>query len=232
MKVRRHPAHASFLCLLPLLCLTPSPGRGQSDSLSETLEWIAFAGGLLPTRDLATVSGLGLGSGTHTLQQQAGAVVGTRITAWWSRHIGWDVGFSYSPGSVSATSEGGGDACGSGIEDCTGDVWVGASRLLIRYVPASEGSWYLFGGMGVVVVGHSGAVWEQEGALTDFGGAIGVGGAYELSRRFALRLELEDYIYSFRADFEADSHLELVGGTKLQNDLVLSLGLAIRSLGR
>jgi len=220
--------------LVVILALAgPTPLLGQSDDYPGTLEWVALAGAYAPMSSLGTISGLGSSDGTYSLTQDAGFAVGVGVAAWWQRYLGWDASFVLVPGgTVTATSGSGADACGSDLPDCTSDVWVGTSRLLLRYMPPDSDRWNVYLAGGLSVTGHHGAVWQQKGAMTDLGGVLGVGGAWDISPRFALRGEVEDYIYSFNPRFEPETGVVLEGSPKLQNDLLFSVSLAIRFLGR
>ena len=101
---------------------------------------------------------------------------------------------------------------------------------------------FLVGG-GLAVVGRGGdaykefviqfldqdLVFENDGT-TDIGGVLHIGAAFDVSEAFAIRIDVEDYIHSVKQTltlgvdtFDSDS--------KLQNDLLLTGGVAIR-LGR
>jgi hypothetical protein len=221
--------------LLALALLGPSvaPALGQSAGGTDVFEWVGLVGALVPTGELGVLSGFGGTSTEYQLTQKVAPTFGFGIAAWWSRHVGWDATFSYAIGEVeSKPVAGGADACGSAIEDCSSDVWLATSRLLVRYSPDEAARWNLYGAGGLAVVGRHGKVWNQAGALTDLGGVLAVGGTYDFSRRWGLRLNLEDYLYVFDPDFETDAGLENVGGKRRQNDLLLSLGVVIRLLGR
>jgi len=85
---------------------------------------------------------------------------------------------------------------------------------------------------------RGGDIWSQiessgtkVNGRTDFGAVIGGGVRLPVGKGFALRIDVEDYIS--QAKFTLDDGVQAVASeSQLQNDLVLSVGLAIQLGGR
>ncbi len=198
-----------------------------------SLDFVPYVGVLLPTSDLARTSFVTSPGDTTRLaiRQNVSVQLGARLVAWWSKGVGWEGTFAYSLGSAKA-EVGGANLCDQSDAKCDANVWYASSKILFRYAPQDYTGWAVFGGVGLAVAGHVGDFWEASQALTDLGGVLNVGGSYDLSKRFAIRVDLEDYIYQFKATIEDDPLLGTVqASSKWQNDLVLSAGLVIRLAG-
>ncbi|HSG81770.1 MAG TPA: hypothetical protein VLC48_05960 [Gemmatimonadota bacterium] len=207
--------------ILILACV--AEGRAQS----ATFEWVPYGGVFVPTRELGTTE---IGGTTYEIKQKTSAALGARLVGWWSRVIGWEGNFAYALGDGQLKSAAGGDYCATQDVSCSADVWFASSKLLFRYAPSER--LYLFGGAGVMVSGHVGDLWERADATTDLGGVVGIGGVFDISRRFAIRVDAEDYFYKFAPKLESDPEVgTFTGCSKVQNDLVFSAGLVIRLAG-
>ncbi|KPK58742.1 MAG: hypothetical protein AMS21_10425 [Gemmatimonas sp. SG8_38_2] len=213
--------------LLTLLSAEPLTGQAAS------LDFVPFVGVMVPTSDLARTSFVTSPGDTTRLaiRQNISVQMGARLVAWWSKSVGWEANFAYTLGSAKAEA-GGSDLCEQSDAKCGANVWYISSKIMFRYAPEEYTGWSLFGGVGLAVAGHVGDFWEASQAQTDLGGVLNVGGSYDLSKRFAIRVDLEDYIYQFKATIENDPLLGTVqASSKWQNDLVLSAGLVIRLSG-
>ncbi len=208
--------------LLLLLCASSGAAQGA------TFESVPYGGVFVATRDLgtATISGT-----DYTIRQNTGAAFGARLLGWWSRVVGWEGNFAYVLSDLQLESAGGTDACAQGT-NCSANVWFASSKLMLRYAPGTYRGWYLFGGIGVAVSGHVGDFWERADGTTDLGGVVNVGGAIDISRRFAIRIDAEDYFYRFEPKLENDPEVGTFSPcSKVQNDLVFSVGVIIRLAG-
>jgi hypothetical protein len=223
-------ARKAWPVALSLLLVNWSAGAAQTESL----EWVAFGGLFVPTADLARTTFVQppLDAAEVKIKQAIGPVVGARLVAWWGT-VGWESAFAYafSEGRVNVTGvPGPEDVCAEtpGAE-CGANVWYASSKLLFRFAPQPYRGWYVFSGAGLAVAGHLGDLWERSGAFTDLGVVVNVGGVIDISRRFAIRIDAEDYIYQFKAKVEDDPVLgTTVVSSKWQNDLVFTAGLVIR----
>ncbi|KPK65632.1 MAG: hypothetical protein AMS21_04210 [Gemmatimonas sp. SG8_38_2] len=212
-----------------LALVSAQPLAGQANSL----DFVPFVGLLVPTSDLARSTFVAPPDEATVIaiRQNAGVQLGARLVAWWSRSVGWEGTFAYSLGTAEAKL-GESNLCGQPDAKCDANVWYASSKILFRYAPQPYSGWALFGGVGLAVAGHVGDFWDNAQAKTDLGGVLDVGASYDLSRIFAIRVDLEDYIYQFNAKIEGDPVLETVlANSKWQNDLVFSAGLVIRISG-
>lgn len=213
--------------------LAAHPAEGQEASF----EVVPLVGVLLPSGDLArgTLTEAGGATTDIAVDQKSGVLLGVRVGSWWSRVFGWEASFGYALGEVDARADsgaGGQSLCGPEF-DCGGDVWTFNSRIRARWPPDPGSRWYLYGAAGLAVVGHLGDVWERGQATTDLGGVLGIGAALDLSDRFGLRLDVEDYLYTYKPRIEDDPEVgTLDGEARTQNDVVISLGLTARLFGR
>jgi hypothetical protein len=213
--------------LLTLVSAQPLAAQAVS------LDFVPFVGVMVPTSDLARTAFVTSPNDTTqlTIRQNVSVQLGGRLVAWWSRSVGWEGTFAYSIGSAKA-EVGGTNVCDQSDAKCDANVWYASSKILFRYAPQPYPGWALFGGVGLAVAGHVGDFWDNAEAKTDLGGVLDFGASYDLSRIFAVRVDLEDYIYQFKAKIEDDPVLGTVeASSKWQNDLVLSAGLVIRLTG-
>ncbi len=216
-----------------LLVLFPaSPGTAQQ------IEFTPLAGIFVPTADLGefSVSDTAFGTGTVTLKQKTAGVLGARLGAWWSKNLAWEAGyFSYAFSDLETTAagiSGVGDACAD-VPDfsCSARVWYLSSKLLYRFLPAGDSPWGILVGGGAAVIGHQGDFWGGGDAITDLGGVIDIGVTYNLSRRFAIRADAEDFLYSFKGRVTIGEDDQIEADSRFQNDLLFTAGLVIR-IGR
>lgn len=213
--------------------LSASPLAAQATSI----EFVPYVGALIPTNDLAkaTFVDASQNSVSVAIRQKVAVQLGGRLVAWWSNTVGWEGTFAYAIGTAEAKVEGGGtdgDLCERPDAKCDANVWYASSKLLLRYAPQPYKGWQLFGGAGLGVAGHVGDFWEEGQALTDLGVVLNGGASYDLSRIFAIRLDVEDYIYPFKARLEDDPEVGTTDiSTQWQNDLVISAGLVLRFFG-
>jgi hypothetical protein len=205
-----------------LVCASGAAAQGA------TFEWIPYGGVFVPTRELgtATISGT-----DYEIKQNAGATFGARLIGWWGRIVGWEGNFAYSISDAQLKAADGTDACAQGT-NCAANVWFASSKLMFRYAPGTYRGWYVFAGLGFAVSGHVGDFWEAADATTDLGGVVNLGGAIDLSPRFAIRIDAEDYFYRFEPKLEDDPEVGTFSPcSKVQNDLVFSVGFIIRLAG-
>ena len=228
---RRRCRRAAATVVLALAA-TAAPARAQQESL----EIVPTVGILIPTGTLTrgVVTPPGGIPVPLAISQETGPLVGARVTAWWSTDWGWEVRFDQAYGDAEVEGEGVGSFCdGAGELECGANVWIASSRVLRRFGLGPGAPWSLHAGLGVTVVGHTGEFWRRGEATTDLGLSAGLGVALELSQRLALRLDADDHVYRFRPEIRDDPVLGTVdSGQRLQNDVVVSVAVAIRLHGR
>ena len=172
-----------------------------------------FAGGFLPMGELFEELRLA-GQRVANVSQEAGPVIGGRVTVWKSRFaVDAEVGYAFSnvdlPSSI--------------IEmglDNSASVFVGSLNVLyvIFQAPFSPLRIYVSGGGGLV--SRSGDFFDIFEGTTDVAGTLGIGLRFGLGRATQLRFDVRDYISSFaptRGVEEFDS--------RLQNDVIATIGL-------
>lgn len=205
-----------------LLALFASTGATQTTSF----EFVPYGGAFVPTGELGTADIEGT---IYEIKQKTSAAFGGRLVAWWSRVVGWEGNFAYALSDGELKTSAGQDFCTTPGATCKADVWFASSRLLFRYAPREYRGWYVFAGAGVAVIGHVGDLWEQADATTDLGGVLGIGGVLDISPRFAVRIDAEDYLYKYAPKLDLDPELgTFTGSSGTQHDLVFSAGLIIR----
>jgi len=213
-----------------LACCAMAVSGSEARAQRQTLDLLPTVGLLAPVRDLVVVTVQdGAVSRTFTLRQHAGFLAGGRLTAWWSRAVGWEAGFAYALSDVQLR-ENGTDLCQSPGRTCSANVWIASSKLLARWAP-TDGRWTVFGSAGLTVVGHVGDFWQLADAATDLGTVLGVGGVIDLSRSLALRFDLDDHIYQFNAQFDDPELGTTAVVERWQHDVVLSATLVFRVFG-
>lgn len=208
--------------------LIAAAASGPAAGQDQKLDLMPVVGVYTPTNDLVVlVPDQGQ---TTTFRHKAGLLLGARVVAWWTRTIGWEGAFGY------ALSEGrrevdGASTCGTEPASCKANVWMASSKLLGRWRPQPQSSWFLFGGAGLSVVGHTGDFWGESDAVTDLGGVLNAGVVLDLARSLDLRFDVEDHIYKFKPRIEGSSGMPLVLGARWQHDLVVSASVAFRIYG-
>jgi hypothetical protein len=179
-------------------------------------EFTPFVGLYLPTSNVIDQFSTAC-SCQLSVKQKTNFAVGGRVAAWVSDRLAVEGSFGYSGSGVTAK------AAGFGSADTSANIVTGSARLLVGLgPPALNTSFYLSGGLGLVA--HGGDAYTGTSGTTRVGAVAGVGARFKVAPSLAVRAELEDYLFS--AQFSATSG----GGqtnSKFQNDLVLSLGLAI-----
>ncbi len=207
--------NARSLVLTGLVSLVAVP---RADAQTAALELEPFAGVYLPASDL--VDEEGAGGGVVRVAQRNGLIYGARATLWMGGGVGLEgaVGVSGSDAEVT----------GLGTETSTAStVWTASGRLMLTVGLSGAPAWF-HGGLGLALVGRSGEAFDPLEGSRDLGGVIDIGARFAASRWLAFRVDLEDYVYSSelaRAD-GAGNRSEFAG--RLQHDVVISAGLAIR----
>ena len=155
-----------------------------------------------------------LDEGGTTLATQGALTFGGRLTVGTPGPGAFEGALAYSSAGVE-----------SGGREEAGTLRVLRARALYRLGSLGP-SGSLHAGAGLAYLKRGGDFWDAfedlgvEG-IDDFGGTLGLGAKFGLGSSMAIRVDLEDFIYSAKfndADEESDS--------KLQNDLLLSAGLS------
>lgn len=193
------------------------------------LELTPYVGLYRPTSILASDSG-------NTVKQQSSVSLGIRVTKWWQGRLGIEGTIGSAPSSlVSNFAYFGGPVYSA-------QVLTVSVKALVRLTPPAARATLHVGG-GVSLVDHSGAAYPTwyTGPRTFFGGIASAGAVINLARWVALRFDAEDFVYAAHlgpctrtgpgVGSVCDVYSENAGrstGSRLQNDVELSLGFALR----
>ena len=173
------------------------------------LELTPYAGVYIPLTNVVQLVLLPI-QGTH----QASVAFGGRATFWVGGPFGLEGSFNYAPSNVTG---------GILQQTVTGEayVWAGSGRLMIRVGKLTSPVSLLLGG-GIGYVGRGGEAYED----FENKGSVGYSGTFALrfkiTNSVAIRLDLEDYIYSSKFLFQ-----DVESEGQLQLDLVIAAGLSI-----
>jgi len=219
----RATIHSCFaLCAATLAIAAPCVSQ-------RSVEFASFGGIYIPTARAIQVSGYCPGDSRGEVRQRGASVVGARVTAWTSEQLGFDLSLGYSKSGVTgglvATDESG-----------TVDIVTGSARVLVGLTPRTSPTSFALAA-GLARVARGGAAYHSEAGNIGWGPVVGAVGRLRLASAFALRAELDDYVYSFSGTEKVPwvYPLGVVFGTyssALQNDLVFSMGLSVTALGR
>ena len=235
--------------LLALFAL-PAPGAAQV-----TVEVLPYAGLYVPTQPLVDHFGSSFMCSYSpcqvTLKQNAQLALGGWLTLWWTSKLGAEATFAYSRSGVTTTPP--------LYTDLSAHVTTASARAVMRISPNGGASWLrLGGGLGFVSRG-GGAYLERGTTLRSVCGTsritgVSAGAGFAFGRGgLALRLDAENYMYpaglyvngeypgcgtygassQCRGLSQVCNIIEVVSPTnKFQDDLVLSVGLALTLGGR
>ena len=219
------PSIRSLVAVLALAPFATLAGQGKG-----RIELTPFLGMYVPVADLIKesdpVSGLSVVFG-----QKSAFSLGARLGYGLSDRAALEGAFGYTSSDVTV------EVPGVGGTSISGTVLQGSARVVYRLnAPASPTGWHLIGGL--AVTSRGGDIWSQiessgtkVNGRTDFGVVIGGGVRLPVGKGFALRIDVEDYIS--QAKFTLDDGIQALDSeSQLQNDLVLSVGLAIQLGGR
>jgi hypothetical protein len=217
-----------------LACLSAALGLLHPVAAHAQIEIAPYAGTYRPT------SILGSGAGV-TLKQQPSIALGVRVTHWWPDHLGIEGTLGYAPSPLKGTQD---------PSPVTAHVLTASAQGLLRVTSAMARVGLSLGG-GVGLVTHGGFAYPPwyVGPVTFLGGIANVGASIRLTKRVAVRLDAEDFIYSAHVgrctrsgapgggacDIWNAGELGSVGGgfkvtptaSVVQNDLVLSVALTV-----
>jgi hypothetical protein len=197
-----------------------------------------FGGVYLPLTDWQFSDEVAQAGGfSEAVAEQSGAVLfGGRLTLWVTDVLGVEAGFAYalSDIEVEATTVGVGseDICGQDFAgepfECDASVWLASVKGLYRFAPQPGGIWAIHIGGGLAMIGRTGDAYDETEGTTDVGGVVNIGATFDVAPQVAIRLDVEDYLYSVK--LEEEGGLEL-GDSQFQNDLVFTGGIVVK-LGR
>jgi len=233
-----HPSMFRYLsaALGGVLVVTPAV------AVQVHVELVPYAGVYIPTQKLVDQF---TASSQVSLKQKRQVALGGRLTVWWTRHLGAEATLGYSPSGVSTV--------GAQPFDSSARVITASARAVMQISPTGGSSPWLRLGVGVGLLSQGGGAYTGSGpgngtenvCGTDHVAAVVTAGtALKIGRSAsALRLDADDYLYSARLRAGGSTCslqcrnlgqpflCNVVESTspvaKFQNDLVLSVGLAI-----
>jgi len=204
----------SIAALLGLFLATPALAQQPEIDIS------ALGGLVLPTSDLVEETDP-FGEGAAVSNATA-AMFGARVAVWVTEVFGIEGGFSYALSDLEL-DVGGTDVCDDPDTICDSNVWMGSVKGLYRIQPMPDAIWAIHLGGGAAVIGRGGDALEGVDGTTDIGGVLNVGVSVDVTPQVAIRLDVEDYLYS--AKFEVDG---VESESKFQNDLAITGGVTIK----
>jgi len=219
MPARLHVCSCGFALLGSACGVLPLVGQVQ-------LEVAPFAGLYWPTSSLAT------GAGGASVNHQAALIEGWRVTVWGPGRLGIEGAFGSAPSDLRTS-----------VAGLTYPAFVRAKSVKARLrvtPPAARAALQVAGGVGWVR--HSGYAYLPwyVGPWTFTGGIANASALIKLVRWVGVRFDAEDFVYSAHlgpctryggapgvCDVYNGSPTNGPTGSTLQNDLVLSVGIAL-----
>ena len=168
------------------------------------------------------------------LKQTTSVSLGSRLTMWLPGRMAIEFTVNYAPSDVTGI----GAYSGAYRGPSAAHVMAGSAKALVRLGSPDAAAAFHVGG-GLAIVDHGGPAYnygDLQSGSASFGGIVAGGATFRLAS-LAMRLDAEDYV--FIAHFQCSYNYQARGvcaavnlagnnsSSKLQNDLVLSLGLAI-----
>jgi len=190
------------------------------------LDVVPYVGLYVPTASMVSGDSFAI----PPVTQQATFALGARVTVWLPSGLGIESTFGYAPSSV---NPGATYACCNAAH-----VFIASNRVLVPVLVSGPVVLRLGGGLGLVA--HGGRAWIHTGGATALAGVASGGLAVKLyGTGLTLRFDAEDYL--FKPDLSAEpgcdrggytgvcGHIMRLTGYRspLQNDLILSAGLAL-----
>jgi hypothetical protein len=217
----------SLVSLLALLCVLPPAAMPQS-----RVELTPYAGVYVP---------MGALTPSAALKRETSLSAGGRLTIWLPGRVSIEGTLSYAPSNVTPNAS----TAFTFPGPSSGHLTTVAAKAILRLsAPDALAQFYVGGGLGHVFLGGDTYSIDGygEGTSTGVGGVASLGTAFKLGPSFALRLDAEDYIFqaSFQCRFTHGTRGVCWGvnqggspsASELQNDVVLSVGLAFRVGGQ
>jgi hypothetical protein len=185
------------------------------------IEFTPFVGMYLPTANEIEFRDVVTTGDKVTAKHKTTVIFGGRLSARVTDRVAVEGSFGYAPSKVEGTYTDPSNATQS--SDTTGHVILASARVLVGFGPnAGSASWHLILGGGLV--SHGGPAYDGTSGLTDFGGIAGVGAKFKVGPSLAIRVDVEDNLFSARFTDDASGTQT---ASMFQNDLVLLLGLAV-----
>ena len=196
--------------------------RVTAAQLNQAVILTPYAGAFVPTNDLA--------SGPVVGKQQAAIVYGVNASAWMSDRFALEAGAAYAMSNTTGTFR---TLQPSATRDA--HVWLGSLKLMTQLLPP-QSKYNLRFGIGPALVTRSGKAFQADAngevsGLTDIGAAMSLCTRIPLKDNVGLRLRAENFLYQakLRYDSRVARANDLLFPSKVQNDLVFSIGFQFMS---
>lgn len=190
------------------------------------LDVVPYVGLYVPTASMVSGDSFAI----PPVTQQTTFALGARVTVWLPSGLSIESTFGYAPSSVNSAATY--DCCNAA------HVFIASNRVLVAVVVSEPVLLRLGGGLGLVA--HGGRAYIHTAGATSLAGVMGGGLAIKLyESRLTLRFDAEDYVFKPHLSPEPGcdrsgytgvcGHIMRLTGYRspLQNDLVLSAGLAL-----
>ena len=185
------------------------------------IEFTPFVGVYLPTADLFEIRDFLVAGDKLTGKQKTTVVFGGRLGVWATNRIAFEGSFGYAPSKGEATYTDPSNVASS--SDSSGHIILASGRILVGFGATGGNTlWHLIIGAGIVA--HGGPAYDGASGTTDFGGIAGVGATFKVGGSTAIRLDVEDNLFSARF---RDNASGVESESRFQNDLVMLVGLAV-----
>ncbi len=182
-----------------------------------------FGGAGIPTADLVEV--LIPQVGAFSFGHEVGFTAGGRLAIWPTSRFGIEAEGAYVGSDVEVVGILAGFAADTSI---SANIFIGSLNLVYAVLapPLEAVALYLSGGVGYISRG--GDFFTGLDDTGDIAGVVGIGLRYGVGPGWRLRVDVKDYLSSFKNQ-ALDDQLQAAGGTgsQLQNDLVLSAGVEV-----
>lgn len=216
--------------LLIALALCPASVAAPPIAAQVGTEVVPYAGLYIPTANMMNPAF----PGVPPVTQHSTVSVGARVTRWLPSHVGVELTFGYSPSSVNP---------GATYDCCNAaHLFTGSVRAFAPVLVHGGRVMFRMGG-GVGLVAHGGRAYANTTGATSIAGVGSAGVAFKLfPSSLTLRFDAEDYLFS--PHLGAGPGCDRGGYTgicgqllrapaafkaQVQNDIVLSVGLAVAS---
>ena len=220
-----------------LMLFLASAGHGLAQDIR--VEFVPYGGLFLPVADLGEISipdpdPSGLGTVDVAVNQATAFIFGGRIPVWLGENWGIEGNFAYALSDVKAEVSGVpglDDLCDDPEiidEGCDANVWFGSGKVMYRVAPRPDSEVAILLGGGVAVIGRGGDFYNGIEGTTDVGGVLNVGLEFAVSPKIAVRLDVEDYLYSAGPTLVDDDLGRIEADSEFQNDLIFTGGIAIQ----
>lgn len=173
-----------------------------------------FVGWYLPTNSIQKDALPSL----YLLEAESAPAFGARLTWSTSSRLGFEASVAGAFGNHSLLS----------LQAASRTIFADARVRFRLTAPDSPTAVFLTGGAGLVSMSNSlvGLVPDDAFAFKSVpSGVVGLGVALPVNDHWSMRLDLEDHIYN--ADVEADESFIFRDGARMQNDLMITLGLVL-----